>query len=159
MNRPIALLAALALGSSTLAPPARSEPTADRDALLALHEKVMAAHRASDVEMLLVDETADYVVASRGEVIRPSVQERRDRLGPYLGRTRFSEYRDLVPPIVEVSADGTLGWVVVQVTGKGVQTASDGTSESLEFTSAWIELYRKVGGVWKRTGNVSNFKE
>lgn len=159
MNRPLAFIASLALASATLIAQASSQSTTDRQALLALHEKVMAAHRASDVEMLLADETADYVVASRGEVTRPSVQERRERLGPYLGRTRFSEYRDLVPPSVEVSADGTLGWVVVQVTGKGMQTASDGSSQPLEFTSAWIELYRKVDGVWKRTGNVSNFKE
>lgn len=159
MNRPFAFIASLALASATLAAPASPQSATDRDALLALHEKVMAAHRASDVEMLLADETDDYVVASRGEVTRPSVQQRRDRLGPYLRRTRFSEYRDLVPPSVEVSADGTLGWVVVQVTGKGVQTASDGSSLPLEFTSTWIELYRKVAGVWKRTGNVSNFKE
>ena len=68
-------------------------------------------------------------------------------------------YRDRVPPIVQVSADGSLGWVIAQVEAKGEQTAPDGTVETLEFVSAWIELYEQRGGKWFRTGNVSNFKE
>lgn len=136
----------------------QAQPVSDSQALLALHAKVMKAHVESDIGILLEDEAAEYVVANRGEISRPTIAERRERLGPYLARTRFSEYRDAVPPIVEVSPDGKLGWVIVKVTAKGVQTGADGTKEDLAFTSAWIELYRKVNGVWKRTGNVSNFK-
>jgi pimeloyl-ACP methyl ester carboxylesterase len=141
-----------------LSPRAAAPDPSDRNALLALHERVIRAHLESDVEMLLADEAADYVVANRGEVTRPTLEERRNRLGPYLRRTRFIEYRDDTPPIAHVSPDGRLGWVVVQVTARGVQTAGDGTEEEIRFTGAWIELYEKMGGVWKRTGNVSNFK-
>jgi hypothetical protein len=58
-------------------------------------------------------------------------------------------------PIVSVSADGTLGWVVVQVRARGVQGDA---KEPLAFVSAWIELYEKRKGRWVRVGNVSNFK-
>jgi hypothetical protein len=130
----------------------------DAETLAALHAKVIEAHRANDVEMLLEDESEDYVVASRGEISGPSIAERRERLGSYLGRTTFREYRDLVEPVVRVSADGTLGWVVVQVHVEGEQRGSDGEVSPLEFTSAWIELYEKRDGRWLRVGNVSNFK-
>ena len=83
---------------------------------------------------------------------------RRERLGPYLQQTRFSKYADKVPPIVKVSSDGSLGWVIVQVEARGEQTTSTGAVESLEFVSAWIELYEKRNGRWVRVGNVSNFK-
>ncbi len=118
----------------------------------------MRAHRESDVELLLEDEGADYVVANRGEITRPTLQQRRERLGPYLRATRFSEYRDLVEPVVGVSDDATSGWVVVQVFARGRQASAGGEELPIEFTSAWIELYEKRGGKWLRTGNVSNFK-
>lgn len=131
----------------------------DSDQLRALHEKVIQAHLKNDVELLLEDEAADYVVAGRGEVTRPTLAERRARLGPYLQRTTFHEYRDLQEPIVKVSQDGAMGFVVVQVRASGTQVDGKGGTHSLLFTSAWIELYEKREGRWYRTGNVSNFKE
>jgi hypothetical protein len=130
----------------------------DSDQLRALHEKVIQAHRQSNVDVLLEDESADYVVAGRGEVTHPTLDERRERLGSYLGRTTFHEYRDVADPLVRVSRDGTLGWVIVQVQARGLQATPERENESLEFVSAWIELYEKRDGRWFRVGNVSNFK-
>jgi hypothetical protein len=138
------------------APSSRVE--ADRDLLRALHEKVILAHRQSNVETILEDEGADYVVANRGEVTRPTLEERRERLGSYLRRTTFSEYRDVTDPVVTISSDGSLGWVIVQVRATGIQTTESGEKEPVEFVSAWIELYEKRQGRWLRVGNVSNFK-
>ncbi|MGK2858910.1 MAG: hypothetical protein ACSLFQ_17060 [Thermoanaerobaculia bacterium] len=130
----------------------------DESALLAAHERVLEAHRRGDVEMLLGDAREGFVVANRGAITYPTIEEQRRRLGGYLGRTRFSVYRDQVPPVVKVSADGTLGWVIAQVEAKGEQTADDGTTVPLEFVSAWIELYEKRDGTWVSIGNLSNFK-
>lgn len=155
--RAFALLAAVALATSGCA--RASAPPASAEARLrALHEKVMRAHRESNVDLLLEDEAADYVVASRGEITHPTIEQRRERFGAYLGATTFSEYRDAVEPVVSVSADGTLGWVVVQVEAKGQQRTGPDALEPVEFVSAWIELYEKRDGKWQRTGNVSNFK-
>jgi len=98
------------------------------------------------------------VIANRGEITRPDRKARREGLGPYLEQTRFSKYRDKVPPIVKVSADLSLGWVIVQVEARGDRTTPRGRVEPLEFVSAWIELYEKGNGRWIRVGNVSNFK-
>jgi hypothetical protein len=119
----------------------------------------MEAHRSGNIELLLRDEAQDYVVASRGEISHPTLEERRAFLGPYLRDTRFTEYVDIVPPIVKISRDGTLGWVIVQVRARGEQVVADGTRQPLEFESAWISLYEKRGKEWRRVGNVSNFKE
>ncbi len=150
-----ALVAVLAAAQTSLA--AASAAT-DSTQLLALHERVMGAHRKSDVALLMQDESEANVVAGRGEVSHPTMKERSDRLGGYFGRTRFSTYRDLIEPIVRVSKDGTMGWVIVQIEAQGVQKDDDGTETKLEFVSAWIELYEKRDGRWWRTGNVSNFK-
>jgi hypothetical protein len=149
-------LPALLLALAGLAPALVLAGPADE--LLSLHEKVLRAHRESDVELLLADESDDYVVANRGDITRPTLEQRRARLGGYLRATRFTEYRDLAPPIATVSADGTLGWVVVQVQARGTQAGPAGEALKVDFTSAWIELYRKDAGRWKRIGNVSNFR-
>ena len=130
----------------------------DTARLLALHAEVMKAHRLGNVELILRAESQDYVVANRGEISRPTVEQRRARLGPYLGSTRFDEYLDVAPPTVVVSRDGTLGWVIVQVRARGEQTAANGTRQPIAFESVWIELYEKRGTEWLRVGNVSNFK-
>jgi hypothetical protein len=158
----LATMVAAALAGQSPAPTAApvergTSRAADVVTLKVLHEKVMSAHRASDVEKLLADESEDYVVAGRGAIARPTLADRRARLGAYLSSTKFESYRDLVDPVVQVSEDGTLGWVIVQVEGKGAQNV-DGQRKPLEFVSAWIELYEKRGGRWYRVGNVSNFK-
>ena len=95
---------------------------------------------------------------SIGDFGAPTFDERRGRLGSYLRSTTFQEYRDVADPLVRVSSDGTLGWVIVQIEASGRQTTPEGQPESLEFVSAWIELYEKRDGRWVRVGNVSNFK-
>jgi hypothetical protein len=118
----------------------------------------MQAHRESNVDLLLRAEAPDSVSANRGQITQPTLDARRARFQQYLATTRFSEYVDLVPPIVRVSNDGSLGWVIVQVRAAGVQSAPDGSSQPLAFESAWIELYEHREGRWYRVGNVSNFK-
>lgn len=130
----------------------------DEEQLLALHQEAIEAHLRNDVEIMLRDEEDDYVVGSRGEVSYPTKPERRARLGPYLKATAFEVYRDEIPPIVKVSQDGTLGWVICQVYVKGQQDTGEGEMAQLEFNSSWIELYEKRNGRWVRTGNVSNIR-
>jgi len=154
--RSIVLL--VALGAALDTAPAPAAKRSAESELLDLHRGVIEAHVRSDVEALLAPESDDYVLVNRGEVSRPTKRERADFLGPYLRSTRFEVYEDLVPPVVKVSPDARLGWVIVQVRARGVRTRPDGSEAPLEFQSAWIELYEKRGGRWYRTGNVSNFK-
>ena len=139
-------------------PTAAATATSDEAALRALHAKVIRAHRESNPDLLFEDVAADFIQANRGEITRPTIAERRTRFAAYLGSTTFEEYRDLVEPVVKVSKDGTLGWVIVQVKARGTQTTASGAQEPLEFTSAWIELYEKRDGRWVSIGNLSNFK-
>lgn len=156
MTKLPAIILALVIAGSAHAQSAKVRD--DERELLRLHEAVLEAHRKSDVEMFLSSAREPFVMANRGAITRPTIEELRSRLGPYLERTRFSVYRDQVPPVVKVSADGSLGWVIVQVEARGEQTTEDGTIVPVEFVSAWIELYEKRDGNWVAIGNLSNFK-
>ena len=146
------LLAAVFFGCSREAPSHETQ-------LRALHAKVLRAHLESDVDLLLEDDAPEGTQANRGVVSTTGAADTRSHMGSYLARTTFTEYRDLIEPLVAVSRDGTLGWVIVQVYARGTQRQDDGKVEPLEFTCAWIELYARREGRWLRVGNVSNFKE
>ena len=137
---------------------ALAQSKSPEDELIRMHQELLQFHLNGDVESWLATESEQYVVANRGEVTHPTRKEREARIKPHLNRTRFKEYRDLIPPEVRISRDGTLAWLIAQVKASGVQTTDDGKQESIEFTSAWIELFEKRDGQWIRVGNVSNFK-
>lgn len=156
------LLVCMGLAACATSPPSTPAPpidlAAERAQLLQLHEQVMAAHRSSDVDLLFRAEAPDYLLANRGEVSNPGWQARRDRFAAYFASTRFAEYLDTVPPVAQVAADGSLGWVVAQVRGRGERGTGSDAREPVAFESAWIELYEKRQGSWWRVGNVSNFR-
>lgn len=128
----------------------------DVAALQAAHETVLQAHRDGDVERWLGVESDSYVVANRGRVTFPTMEERRAAREPYLANTRFSRYEDVSEPFVTISDDGSLGWLIAEVAVTGRQTLPDGSVEAVESVYAWIELYRRVDGEWRLVGNVSN---
>ena len=131
---------------------------AERQALLDLHANVLRAHMEDDIDGWLAKEADTLIVGSRGEILFTSVDDRRAQRERYLSAAEFDTYRDLVDPIVTVSEDGTLGWVVCQVEANGNYVDAAGGSVPIEFVSAWVEMYQKIDGEWRMVGNVSNFR-
>jgi hypothetical protein len=75
----------------------------DVSQLLAAHQQVIQAHLHKDVATWLDGEADEYLSANRGEIMYPTKAERAAMRQPYLAQTEFSEYRDLMPPVVRVS--------------------------------------------------------
>ena len=125
----------------------------DEKQLLLLHQQVLDAHKNINLEKWLNGFTDNYVSANRGLISYPSAQEMKERFRPYIHSTKFEYYRDMVSPVVKISGDKTLAWVIVQVEARGKRG-----KENYEFQSAWIELYEKQSGKWVNIGNVSNMK-
>ena len=129
---------------------------AEISALEALHAGVLEAHRSGDIDSWMAQEAETVVSANRGAISFSDSEQRRSRREGYLDAVEFDVYRDLRPPIVMVSDDGTLGWVIAEVEIKGTMASDAGERTPVESIWAWIELYEKRGGVWKAVGNVSN---
>ena len=74
----------------------------------------------------------------------------------YLGMTDFHIYRDMVPPVVRLANDLSMGWLMAQVEIEGTQQTAEGEA-SFRSVWAWIELFeRDAEGRWFWVGNVSN---
>lgn len=130
----------------------------DAEEILKIHEALLAAHLANNIEGVLAAEADTILVVGRGEVSMASKEERTRQFGRYLERSEFEQYRDVIPPIIRVSADGTMGWLVAQVQIVGDETGDGGARVPIESIWAWIELYEKREGRWVRVGEVSSMK-
>ena len=129
-----------------------------REELLDLHKKSIQAHFEKNVEYLLHDLSPDFFVISKAEIAHPSVEEQRITFTDYLTQTTFNEYRDLVDPEIGFSDDNSLAWINVKVKVSGTRRNDDGSSEPIDFTCAWLTLYRWVENRWLRLGEVSTWR-
>ena len=136
--------------------PSMAEHSDDERALLALHQQLLQVHLDHNLQAWLEMEAEEFVSANGGEISQPSKDERRSQRQAYLDLVRFDEYRDMRPPIVRVSDDGTLGWVIVQVAVSGTLPDRDGRRQPFSDQFAWVELYARQEGGWQLVGNASN---
>jgi hypothetical protein len=141
------LFAASALGQSA---------GTDVSELLSMHAAVIQAHIDHDVDSWLALETDTTTSVNSGLVTRVGRMDRRKARIGYLERATFDSYRDVKPPIVQISDDGSIGWLIAEVEVVGWMANMDGTIEDFSNVWAWVELYERTPQGWKQTGNVSN---
>lgn len=135
--------------------PDRAAMTAE---ILQLHRTLIDAHVKHDPDALFLTIAENYITVADGDVRFRAKDEFRASLGEYIRSTDFIDYQDLRAPIVGFSDDGSIAWSIVQVKVAGTRAAADGSSRPLEFTCAWITLYRRTDGGWERFAEASSFK-
>jgi hypothetical protein len=129
--------------------------------IAAAHERVMAAHRASDAEMLTADAAERSTVSGRGQLSEVTREEQKARMRSYLGAIRFSRYQDTAVPVIALSEDGTLAWLACEMSAEGIRTV-EGRSEPVAYAFSWTEFYAR-GPLdahgrrpWRANGNASS---
>ena len=131
----------------------------DEQKLLALHRGVMDDHFFERYKDLKTSRADSLVIVNRGRVDVVSSHSFDKRFESILSTRKHSRYDDLIRPIVRISRDGTLAWVIVQVKVEGIIDGIDNETDDFDFISAWVELYEKKDDQWRMVGNVSNFAE
>lgn len=126
--------------------------------ILALHQKEIEAHWNKDVEFFVQDIAENYFAVSFGEIQKPTLEEIRTQFTSYLNNTVFTKYKDLSKPIIRFSNDASLAWAIFHIEVKGKQKRDDGSEKDLDFTCAWITLYKRQDDKWIRSVDVSSFK-
>lgn len=132
-----------------------STPIPTIDSVLEAHEDSLRAHREGDWEWFGGDMTDPTVIVSNGEIHHATREQTFERFRDYLGRAEFSRYEDLEPPIVRMSPDGQMAWVIVRVAIEGETKMDDGQRRVLDSTWAWATLYERRNGRWLREANIS----
>jgi hypothetical protein len=96
---------------------------------------------------------ATTVSANRGQLVESTNESMRVRFTSVFERFDYTEYHDLVMPIIEIASSGDLGWIAVNVRAVGNENASGNTFDN---QWAWVMMVEKINGAWRSTGNASN---
>ena len=126
---------------------------AERQALLDLHLAANRAHIELDAEALARDHGDDFVSATRGKISRSTKAQTREFFTGYFKGASYPQYEDIEPPIVRVSDDASMGWVLTRTR---VRRVENGKEEG--FVYAGVMMYEKRNGRWVRVGNASTFE-
>lgn len=149
----------LAFVVSLFVPGFASAQESDEERLKAMHGRLLQAHRDAAVDTWMALESREFVSVNGGRVSFPSAEARREGREAYLESATFAAYRDLREPVVRVSEDGTLGWLVAEVEVRGSRREADGSRAEFHDVWAWVELYEKTSEGWKMVGNAANRRD
>jgi hypothetical protein len=134
-------------------------PQSHEGQLLHLHAELIRAHLEGRVELWMSLESDDYISVNRGRISFPDVAEREGQRRAYLEAASFSTYRDLREPIVRISQDGTLGWLMAEIEIIGSTPGADGGREPFHDIWAWVEFYEMTADGWSMVANASNRRD
>lgn len=128
--------------------------------LLAIHEADRRAHFHRDVDALVATLPPDFrfVSVRDGKVLAQSPDDLRKRFEGYFQGAEFSAWDDLESPIIHVSPDGQMGWMVVRVKIAYSKTDTAGQKTQEQSVIAWMSAYEKHEGKWFHVANASTFE-
>lgn len=144
----LAIAASLAVQASCPATDARAE-------LLALHEAARQAHLRGDAAPLAAAIGDKLLLAENGGIRVQTKAEVAQFFAGYFSRIRYSEWRDVSPPVVQVSPDGRMGWMAVELEARYTRADKPDEGEK-SFKSSWIATYERANCEWRMTGIASD---
>ena len=126
--------------------------------LLALHQADRRAHFHHDVDALVASLPPEFIYVRDGKIQTQTKVDLRKRFTEYFQGAEFSAWDDLEPPIIHVSPDGQMGWMVVRVKVVYSKTDAAGKRTQEQSVIAWMSVYEKQEGKWFHMVNASTFE-
>ena len=126
--------------------------------LLRLHTSDREAHFKTDVEKLLENAPEEFISVSRGKITRSSKADTRKMFTGYFRDAKYYEWDDIEEPIIRLSNDASMAWMVTRTRIRRVQKNADGAEKEEKAVYAGIMTYEKRDGRWVRVANVSTFE-
>ncbi len=119
--------------------------------ILEINRLQRRAHFERNAELLVSIFDDDFVEISNGKMARVTKESAVSRFQPYFDNSEFIEWDDIEPPIVRVSDDGSMAYLLVKKRVR-LKTKS-GNEETSVF--AWTSTFRKKNGKWLMTSIAS----
>jgi ketosteroid isomerase-like protein len=126
--------------------------------LLRIHLADVNAHLQGDVPAIMASIGEEFLYVGDGKVNVQFRAEIEEFFTGYLKDAEYERYEDLDVPHAEVSADGTMGWVISHTAVTRTEPDGQGGTRTRSFTYAGIMTYKKLDGKWLKVANVSTFE-
>jgi hypothetical protein len=113
-----------------------------------MHEQARTAHLEKRADLMVASFADSFLNISRGTVTVRSPAESQARFQSYFDRVMFEEWDDLAPPLIRISPDGQMAYVVVEKSVRLSAPDSAGVRQVEHTVFAWVEVYEKRDGKW-----------
>jgi hypothetical protein len=142
---------------------ASAEPSADLEKekaeLLRIHKSDREAHFKTDVDKLLENSPEEFISVGRGKINRSSKDDARKMFTGYFRDAKYYQWDDVEEPIIRISNDASMAWMITRTRVRRVQKKADGAEQEEKFVYAGIMTYEKRDGRWVRVANVSTAEQ
>ena len=148
----------LALYPTTIIAQHKINLAKEKEKLLEVHHTDRKAHFQTDTSLILRHAADEFIAVSNGKVSKSSREEVKQFFEGYFKNAKYSEWDDLEPPIIKISNDASMAWMIVRIKVSRTQGTQGGTQKDISFVYAGIMTYEKKNGKWVRVANVSTFE-
>ncbi|MFC2079580.1 hypothetical protein ACFLSZ_06340 [Candidatus Bipolaricaulota bacterium] len=129
----------------------------EKKTLLDMHAMDRAAHFATDAEDAVSRLSDEQIIVREGTIRHMSRDAVRAITAEYFSGATFHEWDDVEPPIIRVSDDASIAWMINQTRVRLTRKDAEGNDSEVAFVYAGILTFEKKDGAWQRTANVSTF--
>jgi hypothetical protein len=140
-----------------------AEPSADLEKekaeLLRIHKSDREAHFKTDVDKLLENSPEGFISVGCGKINKSSKDNARKMFTGYFRDAKYYEWDDVEEPIIRISNDASMAWMITRTRVRRVQKKADGAEQEEKFVYAGIMTYEKRDGRWVRVANVSTAEQ
>ena len=126
--------------------------------MLRLHKSDREAHFRTDIEQLQVSAPKEFITVSGGKIYRVTKSAELKHFTDYFKGAKYYEWDDVEEPIIRISKDGSMGWMITRIQVRRTQKSGAGAETERKFIYAGIMTYEKRDGKWVRVANVSTFE-
>ncbi len=126
--------------------------------LLKMHAEEIRSHFERDAAWIGDTTGETFVSASGGKIQRSGSDDVRRFFERYFDGAEYLEYENLEEPVVRLSDDGSMGWVLSRTKVRRVVRSAEGPDTERNFVYAGIMIYQRHNGAWKRVANASTFE-
>lgn len=148
----------LLLCSTGIAAQGKVDTEKERAALLEVHRTDRRAHFETDANLLLERFTDEFISVSSGKIERSTRADLKKMFEDYFKNAKYYEWDDLEPPVIRISNDASMAWMIVRTKVRRTQKLASGEEKERAFVYAGIMTYEKQKGRWVRIANVSTFE-
>lgn len=121
---------------------ASAQPSADLEKetaeLLRLHKSDREAHFKTDVDALLQNSPGEMISVSRGKISRSSQADARKMFTGYFRDAKYYEWDDVEEPIIRISNDASMAWMITRTRVRRVQKNAEGAEKEEKFVYAGL---------------------
>src|SRR5262249_29933298 len=98
-----------------------------------------------------------YEVRNAGVRLRTK-EEALPSIERYFQRTHFYDISELAAPVIHLSADASMAWVIGNMRVRASQDGADGKEQDFSFQCAWVSIYEKQAGHWAQVVDAPSFQ-